>query len=308
MTFLYKADSARGNEWRQLFAQKAPLREFRIWPDIGDPEKVRFLAAWEPPKDIEKTFPNLEVLFSTGAGVDQFDLSVLPPELPVVRMIEPGLVNGMVEYACFAVLGLHRNMPLYQRQQRVARWQELPVIPAAKRRVGVLGLGSLGQAVLAQLRTFGFDCAGWSRSQHHVEGVQCFAGQDSLPDFLARTDILICLLPLTPETRGMLNRPLFSGLPQGAALVHMGRGQHLVTEDLMSALASGQLSEAVIDVCDPEPPQADHPFWQHPNIWLTPHIGSMTQSESAVEVMLDNLRRYEAGETMIGLVDRTRGY
>ncbi len=308
MTFLYKADPVRGALWARLFAQKAPQQVFRLWPDTGDTKQVRFLAAWEPPADIERVFPNLQVLFSTGAGIDQFDLNALPPHLPVVRMIEPGIVGGMVEYVSFAVLGLHRDMPAYQRQQRLAQWRPLRGQPASRRRVGVLGLGSLGQAVLASLRGFGFDCAGWSRSRHEVNGVQCFAGDAELAAFLARTDILVCLLPLTPATRGVLNARLFAQLPRNAGLVHVGRGPHLVEADLLAALDNGQIGDAVLDVCDPEPLPREHPFWQHPRIWLTPHIASMTEPETAVEVVLENLRRFERGEALLGLVDRARGY
>ncbi len=308
MTFLYKADPVRGALWARLFAQKAPQQVFRLWPDTGDTKQVRFLAAWEPPADIERVFPNLQVLFSTGAGIDQFDLNALPPHLPVVRMIEPGIVGGMVEYVSFAVLGLHRDMPAYQRQQRLAQWRPLRGQPASRRRVGVLGLGSLGQAVLASLRGFGFDCAGWSRSRHEINGVQCFAGDAELAAFLARTDILVCLLPLTPATRGVLNARLFAQLPRNAGLVHVGRGPHLVEADLLAALDNGQIGDAVLDVCDPEPLPREHPFWQHPRIWLTPHIASMTEPETAVEVVLENLRRFERGEALLGLVDRARGY
>jgi glyoxylate/hydroxypyruvate reductase A len=223
-------------------------------------------------------------------------------------MVEPGIIGGMVEYVGWAVLGLHRDMPQYRRQQQRGDWKTIPVMPASGRRVGVLGLGELGRAVLASLRAFGFDCAGWSRSRHAIAGVQCHAGPDELPAFLARTEILVCLLPLTSETRGILNARLFSQLPYGARLVHAGRGQHLVAEDLLVALARGQIAEAVLDVTDPEPLPRLHPFWQHPNITLTPHIASMTQPETAARIVLDNLRRYEAGEPMVGLVDRTRGY
>jgi glyoxylate/hydroxypyruvate reductase A len=308
MSFVYKSDPVRGRQWAEVFAREAPQLPFHIWPDISDPAAVRFLAAWEPPPNILEVFPNLEVLFSSGAGVDQFDFATLPPELPVVRMVEPGIIHGMVEYVSWAVLALHRDMPHYQRQQRRALWKTVPVRPASERRVGVLGLGSLGQAALAQLRSFGFDCAGWSRSRHAVDGVQCFAGADELPAFLARTNILVCLLPLTDETRGFLNAALFAQLPHGAGLVHVGRGPHLVQHDLLAALAQGQLADAVLDVTDPEPLPPEHPFWQHPNIWLTPHIASMTQPHSAAQVVLDNLRRFEAGEAMVGRVDRTRGY
>lgn len=307
-SFVYKSDPVRGRIWAEIFARQAPQLDFRIWPDIGDPAEARFLAAWEPPADIRGQFPNLEVLFSTGAGIDQFKFDQLPADLPVVRMVEPGIIGGMVEYVSWAVLSLHRDMPQYQRQQHEALWKPRQVQPAGKRRIGVLGLGSLGQAVLAQLRSFGFDCAGWSRSRHEVEGVQCFAGADELPAFLARTQILICLLPLTDATRGFLNAELFAALPASASLVHVGRGPHLIEADLLAALASGHIAHAVLDVTDPEPLPSDHPFWQHPQIWLTPHIASMTQPETAAEVVLENVRRFEAGEAMSGLVDRGLGY
>ena len=160
MSFVYKSDPARGRQWAEIFARRAPQLPFRIWPDIGDPTEVRFLAAWEPPANILEVFPNLEVLFSSGAGVDQFDFAALPPELPVVRMVEPGIIGGMVEYVSWAVLALHRDMLQYRRQQRRAQWKPASVRPAAQCRVGVLGLGSLGRAALTQLRSFGFACAG----------------------------------------------------------------------------------------------------------------------------------------------------
>jgi glyoxylate/hydroxypyruvate reductase A len=307
-SFLYKSDPVRGRQWAEVFAQRAPALPFRIWPDVGDPADVHYLAAWEPPADIATRFPNLKLLFSSGAGVDQFDFSVLPAELPVVRMVEPGIINGMVEYVTHAVLDLHRDMPAYRRQQQQGQWQPLPVRPAAERRVGVLGLGSLGQAVLASLQRFGFDCAGWSRSRHAIEGVDCLAGPAELDHFLARTDILVCLLPLTDATRGFLGTPLFSKLPRGAQLVHVGRGAQLVTDDLLAALDSGRLAEAVLDVTDPEPLPAGHALWAHPRVRITPHIASMTQPHSAAAVVLDNLQRFQRGEPLLGLVDRIRGY
>ncbi|HEX2541276.1 MAG TPA: glyoxylate/hydroxypyruvate reductase A [Caldimonas sp.] len=306
--FLYKADPERGQQWAEVFRRRAPGLDFRLWPDIGDPERVRFLAAWQPPHDIATRFPKLEVLFSSGAGVDQFHFPALPAGLPVVRMVEPGIIRGMVEYVTHAVLDLHRDMPAYRRQQQRGEWASLPVKRAGERRVGVLGLGSLAQAVLAQLLPFGFDCAGWSRSRHEIGGVRCHAGEQEFDAFLRRTDILVCLLPLTDATRGLLNASLFERLPAGAALVHVGRGPQLVADDLIAALDAGRLSEAVLDVTDPEPLPQGHALWRHPRIRLTPHIASMTQPESAAAVVLDNLRRFEAGEPMVGLVDRDRGY
>ncbi len=308
MNIVYKSEPERGRRWQRLLAEQAPEVHFQLWPDITDPESVDYLIAWQPPENLMQQFPNLKVLFSVGAGADQFDYASLPPALPVVRMVEPGLTSGMVEYVTFAVLGLHRKMPRYLHQQRQQLWLEQPAQPASSCRVGVMGLGMLGEAVLQPLVQMGFACAGWSRSAKNLAGVQSFVGEEQLGAFLARSDILICLLPLTAATTGILNRDVFSQLPQGASLVQVGRGKHLQQDHLLAALDSGQLSAAVIDVTTPEPLPAGHPFWQHPGIWLTPHIASQTQPESAVQALLDNLRRFERGETMNGLVNRERGY
>jgi glyoxylate/hydroxypyruvate reductase len=222
--------------------------------------------------------------------------------------VEPGLIACMTEYVAWAALSLHRQAPLYLRQQRRGEWKEHPVRPASTRRVGVMGIGSLGRAALGQLRQLGFDCAGWNRSRRSEPGVRCYAGDAELHEFLARTDILVCLLPLTAETRGILDRRVFDALPEGAALVNAGRGGHLVQADLLAALDDGRLSAAILDVCEPEPLPQGHPFWDHPGIWLTPHVASATQAETGAEALLDNLRRYQAGLPLEGLVDRARGY
>ena len=308
MALLYKADPVRGEQWKRLFAEHAPDIEWRAWPDIGDPKDIRYLAAWQAPDDLETLLPNLQVLFALSAGVDQLDLDRLPTTLPVVRLLDPSITRGMCEYASFAVLSLHRDMLRYRQQQMARCWQAHLLQPAAKRRVGVMGLGTQAQQILATLQTFGFDLSGWARSEHRIAGVDCFAGAEQLPAFLGQCDIVLCVLPLTEETKGILNRQLFQHLPKGAALVNMGRGGHLIEEDLLEALASGQLSAAVLDVLEQEPAAPDHPFWHHPQILLTPHIAAMTQPESAFSVLLENIRRHQRGESMLGQVDRERSY
>jgi glyoxylate/hydroxypyruvate reductase len=307
-TFLHMGDAERGLRWAELFRRAAPALDFRLWPDIGDPTGVHYLATWQPPERLAERFPNLKLLFSTGAGVDQFDLAALPPSVSLVRMVEPGIVQGMVEYVLHAVLDIHRDRPAYRRLQAARQWMPLPVRTAAQCRVGVLGLGSLGQAVLQALRGLGFDCAGWSRSAHDIEGVPRFAGEAERAAFLGRSDILVCLLPLTDATRGFLDEALFGALPRGASLIHVGRGPQLVGADLLHALDDGHLAEAIIDVTDPEPLPADDPLWRHPRVQITPHIASATQPDSSAAVVLDNLRRYEAGLPLTGLVDRSKGY
>lgn len=307
MKILYKSEPERGRIWAERLAKLAPEATFIQWPEVGDAAEIDYLVAWQPPDDLS-AFTGLKALFSVGAGAEQFDYAALPVDLPVVRMIEPGLTSGMVEYITFAVLGLHRDMPRYFQQQREKNWLAHSALPAAKRRVGVMGVGTLGEAVLQPLVQLGFDCAGWSRSPKNIAGVTSFVGEAQLGAFLARSDILVCLLPLTAATEGILNAGLFSQLPPGASLVQAGRGKQLNHQHLLEALESGQLAAAVVDVTSPEPLPADHPFWHHPAIWLTPHIASQAQPESALIALLENIRRCERGEPMHGLVKRDRGY
>lgn len=308
MALLYKSDPDRGRRWQALFAEHAPDIEFRQWPDIGDPEDIRYLLAWQPPEDIATLLPNLEVLFATSAGIDQFDPGVLPDGLPVVRMLDPAIEQGMIEYATFATLWRHRHMSDYVHQQCDRHWQAHMLVPASRRRIGVLGLGQLGGAIACHLKGYGFQVSGWARTPRNLPGITTHAGAETLDAFLSESDILICVLPLTRDTRGVLNHALFERLPQGASLINMGRGDHLVEADLTLALDSGQLSGAVLDVLSEEPPAPDHPFWQDPRILMTPHVAAMTQPDTAFPVLLENLRRHQRNDTMLGQIDRQRGY
>ena len=308
MSILYRSDAARAAGWANYFARHAPDLNFRIWPDAGNLKEVEYLIAWQAPPGFLAELPNLKVLFSSGAGIDHVDLSAVPAHIPLVRMVEPGIINGMVEYVSLAVLALHRDFFDYMAHKANHVWDPLEVPPASARTVGVMGLGSLGCAVLERLATFGFKLRGWNRSPRTLEGVETFAGADQLQPFLAGCDVLICLLPLTPATKGILNHELFAALPKGAALVNVGRGPHLVDADLIEALDSGQLSRAILDVTDPEPLPADHPFWAHPRVFVTPHVASMTQPESAAPILLENIRRAQRGEALRDVVDRGRGY
>ncbi|NBB10303.1 glyoxylate/hydroxypyruvate reductase A [Pseudomonas sp. SLFW] len=308
MSFVYKAEPERGEEWRALFRQLAPDMPFYVWPETGPAHEVRYLAVWEPPDRLMERFPSLELLFSVGAGVDQLEGAGIPEHIPVVRMTEPGIAQDMAEYVTLAVLALHRDWPVYLERQRQKVWQEQRNVPASRRRVGVLGLGMLGRQALRQLQPFGFPLAGWSRSGGEIEGVEVFAGEAQLSAFLARTDILVCLLPLTDQTRGLLNRQLFAQLPEGAALVNVGRGAQLVNDDLLTALEEGQLRGAVLDVCDPEPLPEDHPFWYDPRIVITPHVASMSRPETAAATVLEVIAQHRAGLPLTGLVDRRKGY
>ncbi|MFO1207938.1 MAG: glyoxylate/hydroxypyruvate reductase A [Amaricoccus sp.] len=304
MVVLYLSDPVRGAVFRETLAAALPDLPFHEG-EAPDPEAVRYLVAWTAPPDPTRLWPNLRLIFSVGAGVDQFDLGTIPPHVGIVRMLEPGIARQMREYATLAVLAMHRDLPRYLERQRRGCWQADGNAAARERRVGVLGLGNMGREVLDALRAFGFPLAGWSRSAHEIEGCDCFT---DLAAFLRRTDILVCLLPLTAETEGLLDRATLGRLPRGARLVHLGRGRQLDHEALLELLDDGHLDAAMLDVTEPEPLPAGHPLWSHPKVILTPHVASRTDAAEGARHVVAGIVADRAGAPVPGLIDRARGY
>lgn len=308
MTLLVNIDSERGSELRQLLAQLAPEQDVVLAAEEFDMASVRQILTWQVPDDLER-FPALEAVFSVGAGVDQFLENGFPTGLRLVRVVAPDLAAMMREYVTMAVLGLHRDLVGYIAQQHSQTWRMVSVPPVAvNRHVGVLGLGELGRAALQGLRPFGFRLSGWARSPRNIEGVSCHYGQAGLHRLLSDTNILVNLLPLTRETEGILNADLLNRLPKGAAIVHVGRGRHLIQDDLVAALDSDQLRAAILDVCTPEPLPKGHPIWTHEKILLTPHIACVTRMEDIAPRLAANLIDFDSGIPLVGEVDISRGY
>lgn len=298
-------------EWRAHFAEFAPGLDVRGWDDPGlDPALVTYALVWDPEPGRLAALPGLRAVFGSGAGVDLIVADpLLPPHLPVVRCVPPEATQRMGEFVCWAVLSLVKDARRMAVAQARAAWDyfEAP-FAAAERTVGIMGLGAMGQRSAEMLRGLGIPVIGWSRSAKEIAGVGTFAGDDALDAFLARTDILVCLLPATGRTRGLVAAPLLARLPRGAGLVQVGRGVQQVLPDILAALDEGQLSGAVLDVFDPEPLPPDSPAWSHPRVTVTPHVGSLPSRRERARYVADCIARFERGEALPNLYDPERGY
>lgn len=309
MALLFKFLTHRIEWWRKELAQRLPDVELRFWPEVGDPRDIEFAVVWQIEAGVLKTFPNLRFIFSLGAGVDHLLADPdLPKGVPICRVVDRNLTRRMTEYVLLHTLRFHRRQPEYDAQQRRSEWRELYAPTAQERRVGIMGLGELGSDAARKLAAIGFRVAGWSRTAKRIKGIESFDGAAALDQFLARSEILICLLPLTPETDGVLNAALFAKLPKGACLINAARGGHLVEEDLLEALESGQIAYAALDVFHTEPLPPEHPFWRHPRITVSPHVASITDPRTVADLIVENVRRCQAGRPLLHVVDPEVGY
>ncbi len=309
MAILFKSAFDSAHDWQGELARLLPDQDVRPWPEVGAPEEIEFAIVWAPEPGELECYPNLRAIFSLGAGVDNILSDPdLPAGVPVVRLVDPELTRQMSEYVVLNVLRHHRDFPAYEHFQRKGQWRRLPAPEAAATGVGFMGLGVLGSDAARKLRPFGFRLMGWTRRPRRLKGVRCLHGPEGRNRFLARSDILVCLLPLTPATRGILNAETFAALPHGAAVINCARGAHLVERDLLEALDSGHLSGATLDVFDTEPLPEGHPFWGHPKITVTPHIAGVTLPHSAAERVAANIRRLQKGEPLADVVDLEAGY
>jgi glyoxylate/hydroxypyruvate reductase A len=309
MTILFCSSPRAMARWRPHLATAFAERGIRYWPEPGDVAAIEYALVWQPKPGLLASLPNLKLVASLAAGVDHILRDpALPAGVPIMRLVDPYMTQAMTEYVVLQVLRLHRRDIDYRAQQTAAEWREHGQKNASERTVGILGFGQLGQDAGRKLQAIGFDIAGWSRSPKEVPGFTTFAGAAGLDALLARSEILVSLLPSTAETEGILDAGLFARLPRGASLINAGRGRHLVEDDLLAALESGQLSAAALDVFREEPLPPSHPFWRHPRIIVTPHVAAETNPPTAVQIIAKAIGDFEAGLPVNNLVDLDRGY
>ena len=311
MTLLiYGLDTRIGNAkaWRDTVAEKLPDLELRIWPDAGEPADIEYLAFMQPDFDILPAFPNLKAMFSRSAGVEAFVDHPKMPKVPLGKMEPPGGDPMMTEYVIMHVLRFHRDMPGYQMAQANREWRRTKIVRPEERRVGFLGYGMMANAPALALKSLGFPVSAWVRSPRENEEVPIFHGRGQLEPFLNQTDIAVCLLPLTRETEGIFCSRTFAMMPRGAMLINVGRGKHVVYDDLIRALDLEQLSYAALDALWPEPLPSDSPLWLHPKITVMPHVARRPTVAQLVTEIAANIRSLETGGPLLQQIDTAMGY
>ncbi len=291
------------NELKRL----KPDWQYAAWPaEI----RARYAIVWKPPKALFELNPNLKAAINYGAGIDAIlAMDSVPAHIPIVRLEDAGMAQQMAEYALYGVIHHDRHMQVYAAQQRQSHWEQHEDRANLQRpAVGVMGLGEMGGHVAKKIAAFGYEVRGWSKSPRSLEGIKCFAGSAAFSEFLSESNVLVCMLPLTDSTRGIINRKTLEALPKGAFLINAGRGAQVVESDVLAALESGQLAGALLDVFDPEPLPKESALWAHPNVIVTPHIAATTPIRDACAQIVEKIERMERGESVSGIVDRAVGY
>lgn len=309
MAILILRNDDKGNPWREALLQHDPDLEVYVYPEPHPKDQILMAAVWKHPSGSLEGYANLKGVHSMGAGVDFIMEEPLPvSNLPVVRVVDPNLTADMAEYVLVHCLAHLRELTPYAQQQANSTWEPKPYRRASETTVGIMGLGQLGKATAKVLLKNGFSCRGWTRSSRPDVDFPCFAGAGEREAFLSGCDILVCLLPLTPDTADILDAHVFQALPKGAFLINAARGGHLDESALVKALDSGQLSGACLDVFKEEPLPVDHPFWSHPRIRITPHVASVSDPRTVAAQLVGNYRTLVQGGIPLNTIVVERGY
>lgn len=289
--------------WIDALREASPRLDIRSWPDIGDPSDITSALVWKPDLSVLRALPNLRAIFSMGAGVDHIlERGEFPKGVRLARIVDSGLSVSMSQYVCYHAIRYLRQFDKFQDAQRARSWISPPVVEPCGWNVGLLGFGVLGSHSARALKQLGFHVRALARSSKTDEVIKVF-DQTQFDEFLSDTRLLICLLPLTRETKGILNKEVFNKLPRGAYLINVGRGAHQVELDILSALDDGQLEGATLDVFNEEPLPDSSPLWSHPKVYITPHCAADPDPKRAAPFILDNVRRTDEGISLLGEVD-----
>jgi len=307
---LYYSKQDPADLWTNELKKALPKEiDVRLHPDIGDPAKIDFALCWKPEPGLLASLPNLKLIFSMAAGFDHLLQDPnRPGHVPIIRIIDKTLSTMMSEFAVYAVLGFHRYMPEFHRDQREGLWQRRWPRFTADTHIGVLGVGAIGSDVAQKLSVFGFQVHGWSRTEKVLDGIICHHGHEGLFKMLSACEQVVSVLPLTEETLGILNEKTLNAMPRGSFITNIGRGGHVVDEDLLAALESGQIAGAFLDVFNDEPLHSGHPYWTHPKVVMTPHIAGEIVPRSCAEAIAANIKRFREGHAVIGVADLDKGY
>ena len=309
MAILTWLHTAYGDKLIKGIRAGLPGEDIREHPDAGNPDDIDIVCIFRMQQGFLKPYKNLKLVSATGAGVDHYLLDPdFPRHVPLVRVVDADFGARMADYVLCWVLFHHREGPHFLANQKTHTWAYKPIRSAREVRVGVMGLGQMGEPTVKRLAYLGYTVSGWARSRHTIEGVRCYAGNAELGEFLQNTEILVNLLPLTAETRGILCKKTFDQLPKDSVVITAARGGHLIEKDIIEALDSGRLRYATIDAFPKEPLPPEHPLWDHPKVFVTPHCSSTASAETIINTFVDNVKRFRAGRPLLNVVDYTKGY
>ncbi len=296
------------NPWKEALLEVDSNLDIDVWPRVENKQRVTFALSWRHPEKVLDGYPNLKVVSSLGAGADHVlgDESI-PQSVQISRIVIPSLKTQMAEYVLNAVQNYRLHTSKYVDQKREGFWSTHEPVAKDQCKIGIMGLGEIGIEVARNLSERGFSVNGWSSSQKEIDGTSCFSG-DELDDFLSVSNVLVCLLPLTEQTRGILDLEVFKKLKSPSFIINVARGAHLIEEDLIYALDIGELEGACLDVFEEEPLPENHIFWNRPKIMITPHVASLTDPKEAAELIVENYKRSLSGMPLLHEVDRTKGY
>ena len=309
MKIILKVGGSRADWWKEHLSELLPEYEVFLAEESVDKEAIDFAVVWKPEPGWLKSFPNLQCIFSIGSGIDHIlNDKELPLNLPIVRLTGKDLSTRMREYVVLHVLRLHRRLPEVEASQKTEDWNQIIEPPANYRTVGIMGLGNLGADCAQILSKLGFNVLGWAKSKKVIDGVESFVGASGFDTFLSKADIVVCMLPLTPETTDIMNASFFNKIKKGASIINVARGPHLNEKDLLEAIKNKKIYSATLDVFHNEPLEKGHPFWKHPNILVTPHIASLIDPVAGGKAIADNIRNFVLGNTIDELTPPGKNY